>query len=107
MVIVAVAALWLIGRGAGEIRLLVPTPRVVVGEPALARLVAANPGRRRFAGVQLELPVGARIFERVLPRLARGSAFDEQFAIPTDRRGIVPIGPARTVRADPDRPHAA
>ena len=41
------------------------------------------------------------MFERVLPRLARGSAFDEQFAIPTDRRGIVSIGPARTVRADP------
>ncbi|GAA1748438.1 DUF58 domain-containing protein [Agromyces humatus] len=101
VVIVSVAALWLIGRGAGELRLLVPTPRVVVGEPALARLVAANPGRRGFRGVQLELPVGARVFERVLPRLARGSAFDEQFAIPTDRRGIVPIGPVRTVRADP------
>ena len=101
VVLVSVAALWLIGRGAGEIRLLVPTPRVVVGEPALARLVAANPGRRGFAGVQIELPVGARVFERVLPRLARGSAFDEQFTIPTDRRGIVSIGPARTVRADP------
>ena len=101
VVLVSVAALWLIGRGAGEIRLLVPTPRVVVGEPALARLVAANPGRRGFAGVQIELPVGARVFERVLPRLARGTAFDEQFTIPTDRRGIVSIGPARTVRADP------
>ena len=101
VVLVSMAALWLIGRGAGEIRLLVPTPRVVVGEPALARLVAANPGRRGFAGVQIELPVGARVFERVLPRLARGSAFDEQFTIPTDRRGIVSIGPARTVRADP------
>ncbi|GAA1802909.1 DUF58 domain-containing protein [Agromyces neolithicus] len=100
-VLVSVAALWLIGRGAGEIRLLVPIPRVVVGEPAFARLVAANPGRRRFSGVQLELPVGARVIERVLPRLARGTAFDEQIAIPTDRRGIVSIGPARTVRADP------
>ncbi|WP_159607493.1 DUF58 domain-containing protein, partial [Agromyces humi] len=64
-------------------------------------LVAANPGRRRLGGVQLELPVGAKVLERVLPGLPKGGAFDEQFRIPTDRRGIIPIGPARTVRADP------
>ncbi|WP_022893120.1 DUF58 domain-containing protein [Agromyces subbeticus] len=100
-VLVAVASVWLIGRGAGSITLLLPSPRVVVGEPAEARLIAANPGRRRFGGVQLELPVGQRIVERVLPGLPRGGEFDEQFAIPTERRGIVAVGPARTVRADP------
>ncbi|MDQ0895553.1 DUF58 domain-containing protein [Agromyces ramosus] len=100
-VLVAAASVWLIGRGAGTIRLVLPAARVVVGEPAEARLIAANPGRRRFAGVQLELPVGMRVVERVLPGLPRGGAFDEQFPIPTERRGIVPVGPARTVRADP------
>jgi uncharacterized protein (DUF58 family) len=100
-VLVAAASVWLIGRGAGTIQLVLPSPRVVVGEPAEARLIAANPGRRRFGGVQLELPVGRRIVERVLPGLPRGGVFDEQFAIPTERRGVVPVGPARTVRADP------
>lgn len=99
--LVAAASVWLIGRGASTIELTLPTPRVVVGELAEARLVAANPGRRRFGGVQLELPVGGKVLERVLPGLPKGGAFDEQFRIPTDRRGIVPIGPARTVRADP------
>jgi uncharacterized protein (DUF58 family) len=99
--LVAAASVWLIGRGASTIELSLPTPRVVVGEQAEARLVAANPGRRRFGGVQLEVPVGGRVIERVLPGLPRGGAFDEQFRIPTDRRGIIPVGPARTVRADP------
>ena len=99
--LVAAASVWLIGRGASTIELVLPTPRVVVGELAEARLIAANPGRRRFGGVQLEVPVGSRVIERVLPGLPRGGAFDEQFRIPTDRRGVVTVGPARTVRADP------
>ena len=99
--LVAAASVWLIGRGASTIELVLPTPRVVVGESAEARLIAANPGRRRFGGVQLEVPVGGRVVERVLPGLPRGGAFDEQFPIPTERRGVVPVGPARTVRADP------
>ena len=99
--LVAAASVWLIGRGASTIELVLPTPRVVVGEQADARLIAANPGRRRFGGVQLEVPVGGRVIERVLPGLPRGGAFDEQFRIPTERRGIIPVGPARTVRADP------
>lgn len=101
VLLVAMASAWLIGRGASEIELVVPQSRVVVGELAEARLIAANPGRRRFGGVQLEVPVGNRVIELVLPGLPRGGAFDEQFRIPTERRGIVAVGPARTVRADP------
>ncbi|MFF2273234.1 DUF58 domain-containing protein [Agromyces sp. NPDC058136] len=101
LILIAAAAFWLVGRGAGQVRLVLPTPRVVVGEHAEARLVAVNPGRRRFGGVQLELPVGSAVVERVLPGLPRGGEYEVQFRIPTDHRGIVPIGPARTVRADP------
>jgi uncharacterized protein (DUF58 family) len=101
VLLAAVASVWLIGRGASTIELALPTPRVVVGEPAEARLTAANPGRRRLGGVQLEVPVGSRVVERVLPGLPRGGAVDEQLRIPTKRRGIVTVGPARTVRADP------
>lgn len=95
------AALWLLGSGASRIELTLPTPRVSVGELAEARLIAENPGHRRFGGVQLELPVGDRVLERVLPALPRGGVVDERVGIPTLRRGVVPIGPARTVRADP------
>lgn len=99
--LVVLASAWLAGRGAGVIELTLPVARVAVGEPAEARLAATNPGRRRFGGARLELPVGERIVLRVLPALPRGASFDEQFPIPTERRGVVPVGPARTVRADP------
>ncbi|MDF2574918.1 MAG: hypothetical protein K0S05_1830 [Agromyces sp.] len=100
-VLVAAASAWLVGRGASTIELVLPNPRVVVGEQAEVRLIAANPGRRRFGGVQLEVPVGQQVVERVLPGLPRGGAVDEQLRVPTERRGVVRIGPARTVRADP------
>ncbi|KQM84015.1 DUF58 domain-containing protein [Agromyces sp. Leaf222] len=100
-VVAAAASVWLLGRGASTIGLSVPIRRVVVGEPAQARLVAENPGRRRWGGVKLEVPVGRQVMEWVLPGLARGGAFDRSFRVPTDHRGIVQVGPARTVRADP------
>ncbi|BDZ53597.1 hypothetical protein GCM10025870_06700 [Agromyces marinus] len=99
--VAAAASLWLVGRGAGQILLTLPVPRVAVGETAEARLVARNPGRRRFSGARLEIPVGRRVVELLLPALSRGGEVDEHVGIPTDRRGIVAVGPARTVRADP------
>ncbi|GAA2040014.1 DUF58 domain-containing protein [Agromyces tropicus] len=101
LLLAAVASAWLLGRGAGAIELTLPVPRVAVGESAQARLVARNPGRRRFAGARLELPVGRRVIARMVPALPRGGTFDERLAIPTERRGVIDVGPARTVRADP------
>lgn len=100
-VVAAVASAWLLGRGASTIGLSLPISRVVVGEPVEARLVAGNPGRRRWGGVKLEVPVGRHVMEWVLPGLPRGGAFERGFRVPTERRGVVQVGPARTVRADP------
>ena len=99
--LVALASAWLAGRGAGSIELTLPVDRVAVGETAEARLEAHNPGRRRFAAARLELPVGTRILTRMIPALPRGGSFDERIAVPTSRRGVIPVGPVRTVRADP------
>ncbi|MRX42776.1 DUF58 domain-containing protein [Agromyces sp. Q22] len=101
VVALAAASAWLVGRGAGAIELTLPVPRVAVGESAEARLVAHNPGRRRFSGARIEIPVGRRVVSRFVPALPRGGTFDERVAIPTERRGVVEVGPVRTVRADP------
>lgn len=99
--LVAFASAYLAGRGAGTIDLTLPVDRVAVGEDAEARLVVRNPGRRRFAAARLELPVGDRIVSRMLPPLAHDAVFDERVAVPTRRRGVIEVGPVRTVRADP------
>jgi uncharacterized protein (DUF58 family) len=96
-----IAFIYLIGRSAITIELRVPHSRVVAGEPAVGDVVVSNPGRRRTFGVTVEVPVGAGLAAAALPGLARGASFTHEFAIPTVRRGVVPVGPVRTVRADP------
>jgi uncharacterized protein (DUF58 family) len=100
-VLLAVAALYLFGRNPFSITLDVPRSRVVVGEAATGRIVATNPTRRRLLGVKTEVPVGPGLAEFAMPSLPRGGSFRDEFAIPTTHRGVLTVGPVRTVRADP------
>lgn len=98
-VAVAVAMTW--GRLPHTVRLDLAHQRVRVGERAFGRVLVGVPGRRRGRPVRLELQVGAGRAELAIPVLAPGAEHEELFAVPTDRRAIVPIGPVRAVRADP------
>jgi uncharacterized protein (DUF58 family) len=101
VVLVAVAAIYLIGRSPFRVQLTMPHRRVVMGDPAVGRIHVVNPHRRRTLGVTVEIPVGAGLAELAMPGLRGGAEYQHDFAIPTTRRGIVPVGPVRTVRADP------
>jgi uncharacterized protein (DUF58 family) len=100
-VLIVIAVIYLVGRNAIQIELSIPHSRVVVGERATGQLDVTNPTRRRALGVTVEIPIGEGLIEVVLPGLRRGATFSQEFAVPTTRRGVVPVGPARTVRADP------
>ena len=101
VVLLGIAASYLIGRSSIVIELRVPHNRVAVGERAVGEVVVGNPARRRALGVTVEVSVGSGLAEIVLPGLRRGASFSDEFVIPTLRRGIFPVGPVRTVRADP------
>lgn len=96
-----IAVIYLIGRSPISITLDVPHSRVVVGERAVGQVHVANPGRRRALGVTVEVPVGNGLAELALPGLKRSAQVTREFVIPTSRRGVIPVGPVRTVRADP------
>ena len=100
-ILLAVAALYLFGRNSFIVSLDIPRSRVVVGESAAGRVRVANPTRRRLLGVKVEVPIGAGLVEFAMPSLSRGAAFGHEFEIPTLRRGVLAVGPVRTVRADP------
>ncbi|PVZ96439.1 DUF58 domain-containing protein [Amnibacterium flavum] len=100
-VILIAASLFLIGGAAHEIRLTMPHDRVVVGDRAVGALIVRNPLRRRLLGAKIEIPVGEGLLELPLPSLAGGASHDDVFTVPTTKRGIIRIGPVRTVRADP------
>lgn len=101
LVMLAVAALYLIGRNFFEVELRIVHPRVVVGEPAVGEVSVRNPSRFRAFGVKIEIPVGRGLAEIAMPGLRSSAEFVHEFAIPTVRRGVIAVGPVRTVRADP------
>lgn len=101
VVLAAIAILYLVGRSPFRVTLALEHRRVVVGDPARGAVTLHNPGRRRVLGVTVEIPVGAGLAELAMPSLKGGASFTDGFAIPTLRRGVIPVGPVRTVRADP------
>ncbi|HWM34512.1 MAG TPA: DUF58 domain-containing protein [Pseudolysinimonas sp.] len=101
VVLVVVAAIYLIGRAPFTMELSLPHRRVVVGEPARGRIEVTNARRRRTLGVTIEIPVGHGLAELPMPGLRGGTSYQHDFAVPTTKRGIVPVGPVKTVRADP------
>lgn len=98
---VAVCALFLIGRTAYDVSLDLARTRVVVGERAVGALTLANRGTRAILPSRIVLPVGSGRGEFGIRRLAPGEEAEELFAIPTQKRGVVKVGPVSVVRGDP------
>lgn len=98
---VALCALFLIGRTAYDVSLDLARTRVVVGERAVGALTLANHGSRAILPSRIVLPVGAGRGEFGIQRLAPGEEAEELFAIPTQKRGVVKVGPVSVVRGDP------
>jgi len=101
LVLIGATLLYLVGRSSYIVKLTMPVSRVVVGDRAPGLVAVHNPGRRRLPGVSVEVRVGEGFAEFAMPSLANGSSFDDVFLVPTRRRGVITIGPVRTVRGDP------
>lgn len=101
VVLVSIAVLYLVGRSALTVTLTAAHSRVSVGEHVVGGVSVENASRRRVLGTTIEVPIGTGVAELTMPSLRRGGIFFQEFVVPTSRRGIVRIGPVRTVRADP------
>jgi uncharacterized protein (DUF58 family) len=101
VVLILIAVVYLVGRNALLIELRVAHTRVVVGGSASGEIVVENPHQRRVLGASIEVPVGDGLAAINTPSLRRQGSFEHSFAIPTAKRGIVEVGPVRTIRADP------
>lgn len=98
---ILLCALFLLGRTAYDVALDLARTRVVVGERAVGALKLANPSNRAILPSRVVLPVGSGRGEFGIKRLAAGEEAEELFAIPTQNRGIVKVGPVSVVRGDP------
>src|SRR6185312_1793532 len=75
--------------------------RVARGEPARMTLTVRNASRLRAASLIATDRCGSRNVPVPLLRLRPGRDTTEHYPVPTDRRGVVPVGPLRVTRGDP------
>jgi uncharacterized protein (DUF58 family) len=101
LVLLLISVLYLVGRNSFRIHLSMPLRRVVVGEKAPGEVIVENPTRRHITGVGVEVPIGDGLAEFHIAGIARGGEATEIFLVSAERRGVVPVGPVRTIRGDP------
>jgi uncharacterized protein (DUF58 family) len=101
LVLLAACVLLAVGRTRVSIDAEVDPSRVVVGDPATGRVIVGNTGSVPILPLLVELPIGVSAARFVLPPLGSGTEHEELFVVPTHRRGVIPVGPARTVQGDP------
>lgn len=101
LLLFAASAVLTIGRTVIDVHVAVTPQRVTVGDPSAGHVVVTNRSGRRLLPMALEVPVGGGVARFDLPSLAGKAAHDEVFLVPTQRRGVIPVGPATTVRGDP------
>ncbi|GAA4076073.1 DUF58 domain-containing protein [Nocardioides kongjuensis] len=101
LVLLAICALFMIGRTNLEVRVAVEPPRVSVGESVAGSLSVVNKARTPALPFVLELPVGEGGVAFSYPLMRPGGTQEEIFVVPTEKRGVIDVGPATSVRGDP------
>jgi len=97
----ALCSLFLLGGAVVDMEVELRPARVTAGERASGHLVITNRSESRVLPVRVDLPVGASMASFQVPSLRSGESHEELFQIPTTRRAVIQVGPARIVRADP------
>ena len=102
LVVIAVVALaFTLGRWQYQARIDLDASRIRIGESALGRVLLRNVATHAAASTLVELPVGRNAAHFRVPRLGPDESHEEVFQVPARRRGVVTIGPVRSLRTDP------
>lgn len=99
-VVLLVAVAMALGRSPVAIDLELARSRFVVGDPAVARVGVRNVSNRRMLPLRLELDVDGLPAQVRVPSLPGGATFPVAIPLPTHRRAVIELGPARAVRGD-------
>jgi uncharacterized protein (DUF58 family) len=101
MLAVVTALLWTLPRPRLTVRREITPLKVARGEAATGVLYVTNTGRLRRAGMRAHDACGAGAIDVELPGLRPDRTESVTYSLPTERRGEIPVGPLRLVRADP------
>lgn len=101
LILMVVTLAFVLSKPALLIDVVLEPGRVVAGHPSAGVVTARNVSQRHTLPLQVELPVGVGLSVFNVPSLAPGAEIEEIFIVATERRGVIPVGPATLVRADP------
>lgn len=100
-VVLLLAVASVLGRREHEVSFELDRPRVQAGETVNGQVVVTATGRRRSAASTLQFLVDDEDVSFRVPELPPGTRYEERFSIPTERRGVIRIGPVSSVQSDP------
>ncbi|MAP62962.1 MAG: DUF58 domain-containing protein [Microbacterium sp.] len=101
LVLLLTAVPFLFGARSYAVDLSLGRDRVVAGSAVTGAIGVRNVGARTTLPGRLDVPVGDGLVEIDVPLLRPGHQVADPLELPDLRRGIVSVGPATTVRADP------
>ena len=83
-----------------SVTLRMKNDRIVAGQVAVGRVRVVNESGRRSGSTLVEVTIGRGSGEFLVPPISANGTWNESFSVMTKRRGVINVGPARTVRMD-------
>lgn len=100
LVVLAVAIASVASPSPLSVSLRMASDRIVAGEVAVGRVRVVNESGRRSGSTLVEVAIGRGSGEFTVPPISGNGTWNEAFSVMTKRRGVITVGPARTVRMD-------
>jgi uncharacterized protein (DUF58 family) len=101
IVLLLLSVPFLFGARGYDVALDVEHEHVVAGDTVDAQLRVRNTARTTALPGRVDLPIGDGLVEVAVPLLRPGHDIARTVSIPALRRGVIPVGPAVTIRTDP------
>ena len=83
-----------------SVSLRMKNDRIVAGQVAVGRVRVVNESGRRSGSTLVEVTIRRGSGEFLVPPISGNGTWNESFSVMTKRRGVINVGPARTVRMD-------
>lgn len=100
LVVLAVAIASVASPSPLSVSLRMASDRIVAGQVAVGRVRVVNESGRRSGSTLVEVAIGRGSGEFTVPPISGNGTWNEAFSVMTKRRGVITVGPARTVRMD-------